>query len=140
MHRYYNQFESMMSPEEQVTFLQYLFDAAWADGALASEEAEILSTILSGIEASDDELTRIRAWFDSAPPEPDWAVARGNAELSEILMRQAMVLAGSDLEYSQDEMAYLERLRERLGMDEAVYHGIWQRVERLLGQGRAGDA
>ncbi len=128
-----------MTPDEQMTFMQYLFDVAWADGSLEQEEAEILSTILSGIELSDENAASLQNWFEHPPEEPDWSMAKDNAELGDMLMRQALVLAGADLEYTADEMSYLELLRERLGMEEDRYHTIWKGVEKLLAQGRARD-
>lgn len=126
-----------MMPEEQMTFMHYLFDVAWADGSLEREEAEILSTILSGIDLSDDDASTLRGWFEEPPPEPDWSLAQDNQELGDMLMRQSLVLAGADLEYTADEMSYLARLRDRLGMEEDRYHAIWKGVETLLAQGRA---
>lgn len=125
-----------MTPAERMNVMHYLFAAAWADGELAEEEGEILATILSGIDLSDDELVLVRAWFYARPSEPDWEMLKSNAELQEIVVRQAMVLAGSDLSYVIEEVKFLEKLRDLTGMKNEVFQGIWQDVERLLAHGR----
>lgn len=125
-----------MKVEDRMGMMQYLFAAAWADGGLAEEEGEILATLLSGMELEEDELSTVRQWFSSPPAEPNWSVLANMPEMQEAIIRQAMVLAGSDLSYSVEEIQFLEKLRDRVGMSNDRFQGIWKDVERLLMQGR----
>ncbi len=126
-----------MKVEDRMGMMQYLFAAAWADGALAEEEGEILATLLSGMDLDENELARVREWFANPPAEPDWGVLAQMPEMQEAIVRQAMVLAGSDMSYSVEEIQYLEKLRDRVGMANDRFQAIWQDVERLLMQGRS---
>ena len=128
-----------MTSEQRLLFLQYLFAAAWSDGELAEEEREILRTMIYGAELREDMAKICDGWFGERPEEPDWSQLAEDTEMRNIMMRQAMVLAGSDMEFSAAEISYLDRLRERTGMEEAEYYAIWKEVEGLLAQGRAKD-
>ena len=128
-----------MTSEQRLLFLQYLFATAWADGELADEEREILRTMIYGAELSPETAQICSGWFDQRPDEPDWEYLARDSAMRTIMMRQAMVLAGSDMEFSSSEIAYLDRLRERTQMDTDEYYSIWKEVEKLLAQGRAKD-
>jgi len=129
---------SKMTPDDRMNVMHYLFATAWADGTLAEEEGEILATILSGMELGDEELGLVKMWFRARPEEPDWTLLKETPDLQEIVIRQAMVLAGSDLTYDIEEVKFLEKLRDLTGMENSRFQKIWQDVEQLLAQGRAG--
>lgn len=124
-----------MTPDEEKTFLHYVFDVAWADGNLGQEEAEILATMLAGLELDEEEAARFQTWFTQPPPVPDWTLAETDRDFARQLVRQAMVMAGVDLAYSMEEIAYLGMLRERIGMSEETFQGIWKEVEEALARG-----
>lgn len=128
-----------MAPGERLKIVHFLFAAAWADGELAAEEGDILATLLSTIELDADELERVRSWFSTAPPSPDWSTLSSDPETSEAVVRQALVLAGADLTYSLDEIQFLERLRKLAGLDDVRFHAMWREVEQLLVQGRTSE-
>ena len=96
-----------MTPEEKFTFVHYLFAAAWGDGHLTGEETEILQTILAGTDLSAEASATVSAWYHEAPPEPDWEFVKNDSEMRSILMRQAMVLAGSDMVFNIEEIQYI---------------------------------
>lgn len=126
-----------MTSEQRLLFLQYLFAAAWSDGEIAEEEREILRTMIYGAELTAETAAICSDWFTTRPSEPDWEALANDSVMRTIMMRQAMVLAGSDMEYSASEIAYLDRLRERTQMEADEYYSIWKEVEGLLAQGRA---
>ncbi len=125
----------MMSSEQKLQFLHFLFASAWSDGELVTEEREILQTILSGVDLPKDAVNHVWAWFEEAPEEPNWEDLKEDPVMREVFMRQAMVLAGSDMVFNIEEIQYLDRLREKTGMEEAEYHSLWSDVEKLLAQG-----
>ena len=127
----------MMSSEQKLQFLHFLFASAWSDGELVTEEREILQTILSGVDLPKEAVNHVWAWFEEAPEEPNWEDLREDPVMREVFMRQAMVLAGSDMVFNIEEIQYLDRLREKTGMEEADYQSLWKDVEKLLAQGMA---
>lgn len=125
-----------MTREERLKIVHYLFAAAWADGALSNEEGEMLATLLSAIAMPPDELAQVKPWFSQPPASPDWNSLAGDPTTSEAVLRQAMVLTGSDLSYSVDEIQFLERLGRLAGVSQERFQTMWREVEALLVQGR----
>lgn len=125
-----------MTPAERLKIVHFLFAAAWADGQLGPEEGDILATLLSTVELTEAELEGVQSWFSSEPPAPDWSSLNNDPVTREAVLRQAMVLTGSDLSYSVDEVEFLERLARLAGIENDRFQAIWREVEALLVQGR----
>lgn len=121
-----------MTSEEKRTFLQCLFAIAWVDGEIGSTENAILATLFNHVELPPADRDEVSAWFDAPPAEPDWGFAAQNETLRTTLLEQVFLVAASDGAVQHTELGMLERLRERLGVSEAEFAAIAQRIERVV--------
>lgn len=121
-----------MTPEQKRTFLQCLFTAAWTDGSLQASEHAILATLYNNVDLPPADREVVDRWFDEPPPEPDWLTASSSPELRKALVSQVVLVAASDGAVDIDEMGLLERLRTRLGMDDAEFQKVVLEVEKVL--------
>ena len=119
-----------MTDEQKLLFFQCLFAAAWTDGTLGDEERDILTTLASHVELTDAARSRVWSWFDEAPKEPAWESVDPSMQRS--LVEQVFFITSSDGVVNIDEMKLLDRLRIRLGFDEAEFHRLLIDAERAL--------
>lgn len=121
-----------MTNDEKVMFFQCLFAIAWTDGGIGEQENAILATLFNNVELDPERRSEISRWFDAAPPEPDWPTAAASSELRRALVGQVFLIAASDGIVNADEIAMLERLRDRLSMPNDEFQAIAVEVEKVL--------
>lgn len=121
-----------MTVDEKRLFLQCLFTIAWVDGSIAPMENALLATLFNHVALPADERETISAWFDAAPPEPDWAQVEAMPELRTTLLEQVYLVAASDGRVEAGEVGLLERLRTRLGVDDAEFEAIARKIEKIV--------
>lgn len=120
-----------MTDEQKLIFFQYLFAIAWVDGTLGADEHEILVGLFNVVELGDSARAEVAAWFDAPPAVPDWTDV--DPGMREVLVEQVFRIAASDGVVNVDEIAMLDRLREKLAMDDAQFQSILVKVEKTLG-------
>lgn len=116
----------------KLSCLQYVFALAWADGHFDPVEREFLAGLLDRAGLDDASYMEAVAWLERAPQEPDWALLQSQPNVAQDVLRQAMLLAMLDLSVSLEEMAFLEELRDRIGLSEADFWRLQQEVEQII--------
>lgn len=121
-----------MTPKEKRIFLQCLFSVAWVDGEISEQENAILAILFNNVGLPPDDREVVNEWFDAPPPEPDWFVAGSDDEMRNTLLQQVVLIAASDGTVDLDEVGLVDRLRQKLGVDDEELSGIVQKVEAIL--------
>ena len=121
-----------MTSEEKRIFFQCLFSVAWADGEIGAQENALLTTLYNSVELGVDDRAMVKAWFEAAPPEPDWRVPAGDPQMRRALVEQVFLVAMSDRVVNAAEIELLERLRDRVCMSNEEFQQLAVRVERAL--------
>ena len=121
----------MMTNEQKLTFFQCLFATAWTDGTLGEDERGILTTLFNHVELLQEHRAIVSGWFDHSPEEPQWATSVDDGMRTQ-LVEQVFFIAASDGVVNTDEIALLNRLRTKLGMDEPEFQKILVGVEKSL--------
>ncbi len=124
-----------MTVEEKRMFLQCLFAAAWVDGEIGVAENAILATLFNHVEMPPADRDVVAAWFDAAPPEPNWEMAASTPELRTALLEQVFLVAASDGTVDARELVLLERLRSRLRLTDDEFNAAVQKIEKLVAGG-----
>jgi uncharacterized tellurite resistance protein B-like protein len=105
-------------PHPQVMFMLHLLAAvSWSDGELAESESQTIERLIEAADLDEDERTKARGWLAS-PVELDGMDIEGLSENQRLATYQAAVrIALSDQELLDAERAFLDRVREALGID-----------------------
>lgn len=121
-----------MQHEFKKTCIQYIFGLAWSDGHFDPVEREFLSTLVDRADLPHDEYMEVITWLESAPPEPNWGLLRQQPQIAQDVLRQAMLLAMLDMSVSVEESAFLEKLKDHIGMTQADFWRIQADVEKII--------
>ena len=93
---------------------------AWADGVIAKPEAIAMKRLIDGsAELSDEERRAAHGFLETKVSLETAHVAGLSTEAKEGIYRAAYRLAGIDLHVDETELAFLETLREGLGISAA---------------------
>lgn len=112
--------------------VHYVIALAWSDGSMDPVERDFLQGLIERAALSSADRAQLEGWLDTAPPEPHWETLTKREDLAEDVLRQAMILACMDMSVTAKEMAFLHRLREKIGMEEMAFYRIQQEVERVI--------
>jgi hypothetical protein len=113
-------------------FLHYLFSLAWSDEEFQDQEKRFLARLVSTMELDEETAGVVDQWFDAPPAdEADWSALSMDYALRDGLMRQALLLSGTDKVVRLSEMKIIERLRLQLGFDDESFSALVNDVERI---------
>ena len=112
--------------------LQCLFAIAWSDGELVEEERELLRSLGSAMNLSDDLASEVEGWYANAPDPEVGAPLSFSSQEAERLMRWIFEIASADMIFSLKEYQFVTRLREHIGMTEDMYHRLQREVEEQI--------
>lgn len=121
-----------MKHEFKKTCVQYIFGLAWSDGHFDPVEREFLSTMVDRADLPQEQYMEVIQWLEEPPPEPNWAILTQQPKIAQDVLRQAMLLAMLDMSVSVEESAFLERLKEQIGMTQAEFWAIQADVEKII--------
>ncbi len=121
-----------MQQEFKKTCIQYIFGLAWSDGHFDPVEREFLATLVDRADLSHDDYMEVITWLEQAPPDPNWALLRHQPEIATDVLKQAMLLAMLDMSVSVEESAFLDKLRNHIGMSQQDFWAIQAEVEKII--------
>lgn len=121
-----------MNDQQKLIFLHCILSMAWADGTFAMVERDYLNSLILGIGADAALTAKVQSWLDHAPPAPDWDKIVADPDLGELILRQALELSMLDMSVSMREMAFLQQLADRLGLEDIAFFKLQQEVEQQL--------
>jgi uncharacterized tellurite resistance protein B-like protein len=108
--------------EQDLAIVKALVPVAWADGAFAEREREMLDALLDAYQATDQEREMLHAYAGQRRTLDDIDVQELSADDRRVLFQHAVLLTFADGEQSADELDLLKALakRVRLPDDEAA--------------------
>lgn len=124
-----------MTFEQKRVFMQCLFAVAWVDGEIGPTENAILATLFNHVELPQEVREEISGWFDEPPREPDWHAAAATPELRTALLEQVFLVAASDGTIEMSELGLLERLQDKLGIEDAEFNAVAKKIEKIVSEG-----
>jgi len=120
--------------DRELLFLHFILALAWVDGSFHADEREFLEGLIEHAPLDADARQLATSWLDNRPHDPNWAMLQHEPDLGHALVREALLLAMMDMNVTQAEMDFLDRLRQQVEMDQRTYYAIQQEVERELVQ------
>jgi uncharacterized membrane protein YebE (DUF533 family) len=110
----------MQSESQHLSVIRIWAALAWADGVIAQAEAAVIKRLIDQAgELTDEERNRAYGFLETKV-DLETANLRGlSSDAREGIYRAAVRLAWVDLEFADDEKAFLARLRDGLGLSEA---------------------
>lgn len=109
-----------------------VFSAAWADGSIGDEEKQALDRILIRLGYQRSEvMARIAEALRGPQLDPIEIPIEPEAGL--IIMRYALAVTLADGMLSQDEVNFLVKLADHLGLDSATMSALGREAETLIG-------
>jgi tellurite resistance protein len=120
----------------QEAMVKSLVAVAWADGRMEGEEKEVIEALLSAFEISGDDAKAIREYAQTPRTIDDVPLTDLSAHDRRMLLQHAVILTYIDGKQSDDEVAVLNTLVEKLNLpaDEAkeLLSSAEARAKRLL--------
>lgn len=120
-----------MTSDQKFICLQAIFTLAWVDD-FHDEEAAYLRALVDRMKLEPPRHLVAMGWFKQAPNEPNWESICLDPTLGEQILHQAIYLSMLDMTVTARELSFLQRLREKLGLEEMVFYRIQAQVEQSL--------
>ena len=119
-----------LSVEQRRTLIAMLCAVAWADGVVTDEEREVVRELAARFGGVSD--TDLDAWLDEGPP--DAALESLPEEINQLFFYEALRIAQSDGDVSDEELALLDGLVNRAvdGRPDGVILGRVRLVQRSI--------
>ena len=107
-----------MTPQEK-TIVRALVAMAWVDGDMQAPEEGVIDGLLAGFDASPEETEEVLAYAKTPHTLDDVDVSGLEPEDKDTLLRNAVLLIGSDGVETDAELRLVAQLVKRLGLDAA---------------------
>lgn len=121
-----------MQQQFKKSCVQYIFGLAWSDQHLDPVERDFLAALIDRSELEKDDYLEVITWLDNPPPEPNWALLEHKPDIARDVLKQAMLLSMLDMSVSLEETAFLEALRDRIGMSQQEFWQVQAEVEKVI--------
>ena len=121
-----------MQQQFKKSCVQYIFGLAWSDQELDPVEREFLAALIDRSALEKEDYLEVITWLDAPPPEPNWALLEHQPDIARDVLKQAMLLSMLDMSVSVEETAFLDALRERIGMSQQDFWKIQAEVEKVI--------
>jgi uncharacterized tellurite resistance protein B-like protein len=102
----------------QEAMLRSLVAVAWADGHLASEEAEVVEALISTFQLSVQDADKVREFAKTPRTLDDVPVTELSAEDRRLLLQHAVILSYIDGGQTERELDIIDELVDRLRIPE----------------------
>ncbi len=102
--------------EQDKAILQSLVSVAWADGNFDKREQQMLDALIESFGASDEETEEIRQYAAEKKTLEDIPLTELSFSDRRALLQHSVVLSWVDGNQDDDEVAFLEKLREKLSI------------------------
>ncbi|MBM4357603.1 MAG: TerB family tellurite resistance protein [Deltaproteobacteria bacterium] len=100
--------------EQDKAILQTLVSVAWADGHFAERERQLIEALLESFGADTTESDELRAYASTPRSFDDIPITELSYADRRAALQHAVVLSWVDGAQHEDELAMLERLRDKL--------------------------
>lgn len=122
--------------EHQEAMVKSLVAVAWADGRMDSEEAEVIDALLAAFEIRGSDADHLREYAKSPRSLEDVPLTDLSAHDRRMLLQHAVILTFIDGRQSDDEVAILGSLAQKLHLPEHEAKELMvaasERAQRLL--------
>ena len=110
--------------ETKKDYLRVLAAIAAADGRLEMEEMQAFESWMAFTGLSEDDKRAMRAEWEY-PAQLDAIMDRLNPVGLRLALRDGMIMSATDGNYDPAELAILQHLARRLGLDEPTFHRLF---------------
>src|SRR5678815_5036676 len=107
-----------MAESQYLSVIRIWAALAWADGVIAESEAAAMRRLIESADLTDPERSTALGWLEEKVDLDTGSMASLSEEARHGIFRAAARLAAVDLEVAEEELDFLGRLREGLGIDE----------------------
>ncbi|HTM22940.1 MAG TPA: hypothetical protein VL172_20600 [Kofleriaceae bacterium] len=107
-----------MAESQYLSVIRIWAALAWADGVIAESEAAAMRRLIESADLTDPERSTALGWLEEKVDLDTGSMASLSEEARHGIYRAAARLAAVDLEVAEEELDFLGRLREGLGIDE----------------------
>jgi uncharacterized membrane protein YebE (DUF533 family) len=120
-----------MAESQYLSVIRIWAALAWADGVIADSEAAAMRRLIESADLSDAERTSALAWLEEKVELDTAAMASLSEEAKHGIYRAAARLAAVDLEVAEEELDFLGRLQEGLGLDQVTAEELEKGIPAL---------
>jgi tellurite resistance protein len=107
-----------------------LVSVAWADGRVASEEAEVITALLEAFQATPSEKREVETFAKTRRTVDDVPVTELSYDDRRVLLQHAVMIMHADGEQHESEKKLLDALCEKLRIPAVEARGIIDAAER----------
>ena len=100
--------------EQNKAILQALVPVAWADGAYAKEEQDVIEALLAAFEATPEEAEELRTYASTPKGVDDIPITELSFDDRRILLQHAVFLSHADGEPKESERTLIDAMVEKL--------------------------
>ncbi|HUH04617.1 MAG TPA: DUF533 domain-containing protein [Kofleriaceae bacterium] len=104
---------------------------AWADGVIVDSEAAAMKRLVESADLTDEERETALGWLDKRVELDTSNTAGLSEEARHGIYRAALRLAGVDLDFAEEELQFLDRLRGALEISESTASDLEKSVPGL---------
>jgi uncharacterized tellurite resistance protein B-like protein len=118
--------------EQDLAMVKGLVSVAWADGRVASEEAEVITALLEAFQATPSEKREVETFAKTPRTIDDVPVTELSYDDRRVLLQHAVTIMHADGEQHESEKKLLDALCEKLRIPAVEARGIIDAAERRV--------
>jgi uncharacterized tellurite resistance protein B-like protein len=118
--------------EQDLAMVKGLVSVAWADGRVASEEAEVITALLEAFQATPSEKREVETFAKTRRTIDDVPVTELSYDDRRVLLQHAVMIMHADGEQHESEKKLLDALCEKLRIPAVEARGIIDAAERRV--------
>lgn len=120
-----------MAESQYLSVIRIWAALAWSDGVIADSEAAAMRRLIESADLSDAERTAALEMLVSKVDLDTASLTSLSEEARHGIYRAAARLAAVDLEVAEEELNFLERLQEGLGIDDETAEDLEKGIPAL---------
>ena len=120
-----------MAESQYLSVIRIWAALAWSDGVIADAEAAAMRRLIESADLTDEERASALGMMQSRVDLDTATLASLSEEARQGIYRAAARLAAVDLEVAEEELHFLERLQEGLGIDDDTAEDLEKGIPAL---------
>lgn len=120
-----------MGESQYLSVIRMWAALAWADGVIVDSEAAAMKRLVESADLTDEERETALGWLDKKVELDTTNTSGLSEEARHGIYRAALRLAGVDLDFAEEELQFLDRLRGALEISESTAADLEKSVPGL---------
>lgn len=122
---------AFMGESQYLSVIRIWAALAWADGVIVDSEAAAMKRLVESADLTDEERETALGWLDKKVELDTTNTAGLSEEARHGIYRAALRLAGVDLDFAEEELQFLDRLRGALEISQSTAEDLEKSVPGL---------